>query len=341
MAYKINRYLKFQGYFMATKTIRVGMLLLPNFSNLGLALAIEPLFIANWLRQATLFDWEIISLTGGNVASSNGMSQSSTAISMDDIDFDIVFVFASFESHQYAKNKEVGNWLRKVYLFGSQVAGIEMGTEALAAAGLLNDKEAAIHWDNISGFQALYPRVLAKSQLYTIEPRLMTCAGAIAILDLILLWMADKVSIEISQNVSSHLFHGRIRLTDQFRQIPEEQRNTNITVQSAIQLMTASLECPLSCVIIAKRVGISLRQLERLFQDQLSISPRQYYQRLRLTEAHRLLQQTALSVTDIALKAGFYSPEHFSRAYKKCFGCRPSDDRKQSTDSPTMKPLTD
>jgi len=62
-----------------------------------------------------------------------------------------------------------------------------------------------------------------------------------------------------------------------------------------------------------------------------------HYQHIRLTKAHALLQQTDLSVTEIAVSAGFGSLEHFCRVYRRQFGCRPRDDRRQSVSAPVLR----
>jgi AraC family carnitine catabolism transcriptional activator len=80
-----------------------------------------------------------------------------------------------------------------------------------------------------------------------------------------------------------------------------------------------------------------LRQLERRFQDQRRCSVLQDYRQIRMAKAHQLLQQTDLSVTQVALACGFGSPEYFCRLYREIFGCSPSRDRRQSTTAPVLR----
>jgi len=104
-----------------------------------------------------------------------------------------------------------------------------------------------------------------------------------------------------------------------------------------LALMERNLEEPLPCVELARRTGISMRRMQRLFERAIGASPVRHYQFLRLTKAHALLQQTDLSVTEIAVSAGFGSLEHFCRVYRRQFGCRPRDDRRQSTTAPVLR----
>jgi AraC family carnitine catabolism transcriptional activator len=101
--------------------------------------------------------------------------------------------------------------------------------------------------------------------------------------------------------------------------------------------MFGHIDEPLPCREIARRIGLSLRQLERRFKGELQCSVLQQYRKIRITRAHQLLQQTKLSVTNVALACGFASPEYFCRLYRAFFNCSPSRDRQQSTTAPVLR----
>jgi AraC family carnitine catabolism transcriptional activator len=103
--------------------------------------------------------------------------------------------------------------------------------------------------------------------------------------------------------------------------------------------MHQCIEDPLDSAQIARRVGLSARQLRRRFQQSTGLALMRAYLMIRLSRAHNLLQQTDLSVTEIAISAGFRSLEHFSRAYRGAFGCAPSVDRHQSIGAPINRPI--
>ncbi len=87
--------------------------------------------------------------------------------------------------------------------------------------------------------------------------------------------------------------------------------------------MEEQLEHPVSPSAIARDLGISTRQLERLFGKYLNASPKKYYMEMRLERARHLLVQTEMSIMDVALACGFESSAHFSRVYRTAFGCTP------------------
>ena len=73
----------------------------------------------------------------------------------------------------------------------------------------------------------------------------------------------------------------------------------------------------------AARIGVSSRQMERLFRKHTGLSPNKYYMQLRLAKSRALLLQTDMSVIDVALASGFGSAAHFARCYRSHFGETP------------------
>jgi AraC family carnitine catabolism transcriptional activator len=320
---------------------KLAFLLLPEFSHLGLAAAIEPLFIANWLAQERVFDWTILSVDGKAVRASNGMATS--------VDGDLaaapaaqtVFVLASFEPARAARERSVRRWLKRLARFGVELCGIENGSVVLAEAGLLNGHPVAVHWDNLLGFQEHYERTRALSQLYCRSGARITCAGASAILDMMVAWMGWHGQRELAAEVAEHLLLGRLRAPETEQRAADGAPSAvDAAVAEAQALMHEHVDEPLSCREIARRVGLSLRQMERRFRDVLQCSVLERYRLIRMTKAHQLLQQTELSVTEIAFACGFSSPEYFCRLYRAMFACSPSKDRRQSTTAPVLRQPT-
>jgi AraC family transcriptional regulator, carnitine catabolism transcriptional activator len=318
---------------------KVAFLLLPEFSHLGIAAATEPLFIANWLAQSAKFDWRIISANGQPVRASNGRLIAVDGDLNHAADCKTVFVLASFDPHRGVRERQVVRWLKRIARFGVEIGGIENGSLVLAEAGLLNGHEVAVHWDNIIGFQEHYPKTRAVTQLYVRNRDRITCAGASAILDLMIAWIGWHADAELAGEVAEHLLLSRHRpaQTEQRVEARVEASSSDAAVTRAQAIMLAHIDEPLACREIARSVRLSLRQLERRFKDELRCSILQHYRQIRIAKAHQLLQQTELSVTDVALSCGFSSPEYFCRLYRAFFSCSPSRDRRQSTTAPVLR----
>lgn len=318
---------------------KTAFLVLPEFSQLGLAAATEPLFIANWLAQKSIFDWRVVSLDGKPVRASNGLSFPVHGDLTAADDAKTVFVLASFEPNRAAAERRVLSWLKRKARLGAEIGGIENGSLVLAAAGLLKGHTAAVHWDNLIGFEEHYPALKAASQLYSRSGARITCAGASAVLDLMLAWMGWHGEADLAAEVAEHLLLAELRVPE-----AEQRANSARTHQSADRVVAAAeaimrerIDEPLTCGAIAHKVGVSLRQLERRFLKETACSVLKRYRLIRMNKAHQLLQQTELSVTEVAFACGFASPEYFCRLYRSVFDCSPSKDRRQSTTAPVLR----
>ena len=324
---------------MADESRLVGLLLLPDFSQLGLAAVTEPLFVANWLSGRTLYRWQTLSLDGRAVRSSSGQKLPVDAGIGGVSRFNLLLVLASFDAKRLTRDHALKSWLRRVARHGATIGSIETASEVVAAAGLLDGLPVAVHWDNLQGFAESHPRCQAVSQLYTKSEDRLTCAGQSATLDMMLAWIAEDADGALTAEVAAHLMLPSWRRGDEPQPVPgaDAAKLADPALQRVVAIMEQTVEGPLPCGQIARRAGLSMRRMQRLFEKALGTTPVRHYQFIRLTKAHALLQQTDLSVTEIAVSAGFGSLEHFCRVYRRQFGCRPRDDRRQSVTAPVLR----
>ena len=196
-----------------------------------------------------------------------------------------------------------------------------------------------VHWDNLQGFAESHPDCRAVSQLYTVDGNRLTCAGQSATLDMMLDWIARDQGESLAGEVAAHLMLAGRRKGDDPQPAPgaPKGKGADPKLDRVLSIMEQRIEEPLACAAIAGRAGLSMRQVQRLFAKNLGTRPVRHYQLMRLAKAHALLQQTELSVTEIALSAGFGSLEHFCRVYRREFNCRPGDDRRQSVAAPVFR----
>jgi AraC family transcriptional regulator of adaptative response / DNA-3-methyladenine glycosylase II len=116
---------------------------------------------------------------------------------------------------------------------------------------------------------------------------------------------------------------------------------TEAVVKRALRLIEqGALDDGQSVTDLAASLGIGERHLRRLFNDHLGAGPKQIAQTRRLMFAKRLLAQTNISVTEIALSSGFNSLRRFNDAYKTAFGFPPSHERKTRRDTGDSTTIT-
>ena len=124
---------------------RVTFVLVPRFNMATLITMIEPLRVANYLAPAPLYQWDILSPDGSEIAASNGLSI--TAQPLDDRNRrgETVFVLASWGAEDYA-NRDLIAWVRRQSRDGARLCAVELGCYLPARAGLQTDRAVAPPW---------------------------------------------------------------------------------------------------------------------------------------------------------------------------------------------------
>ena len=310
---------------------RFAFLTLPNYSLIALSTAVEALRMANRVTQEDVYHWTIASLDGSPQTASSGLSMSPTHAIEAIGPVDIVFVCGGVDV-EHAVTTDLLAVLRRLAQRHVALGSLCTGGYALAKAGLLDKYKAVIHWENMSALKEQFPRVIFSDQLFAIDRDRYTCSGGVAPLDLMLNIIKDQLGSDIAPMISEQFILDRIR-NDQDRQHVPLQARVGLFHENLIEaaaLMESNIEEPLALDEIAALVGVSRRQIERLFKRYVGEVPTKYYLDMRLRRARTLLLQTAMSIMDIAVACGFQSPPHFSKCYRNLFGHTPSAERQLS-----------
>lgn len=316
---------------------RVSILLVSNFSMAAFSAVIEPMRLANYTTGATLYEWEILSRDGELVTASNGVRVVADRGIADAPHLDNVVVCSGVGAHLFNDNVVFG-WLRRWAREGAHVGAVCTGAHILAHAGLLEGYRCTLHWENLESFREQFPALDVRPELFEIDRDRFTCAGGFAASDMMLNGIGHRHGSEVAAAVSEQCMHERIREGHDNQRLPLQARLriSHPKLIQAIAEMEQNIEEVLTREEIAARVGLSRRQLERLFRRYLTTSPARYYLRLRLERARLLLSQTTMPVTEIAFACGFTSASHFSKCYRDMFGRTPRDERRGAgnADSP-------
>jgi transcriptional regulator GlxA family with amidase domain len=311
-----------------TKLRQFIFVLLDQFTMLSFACAIEPLRLANRLSGKELYSWKLAGEGGDIVACSNGTTFK-LDMDLEEVSREDVVLVCGGLDVQKATTRRLLNWLRREARRGATIGGLCTGAYALAKAGLLDGRRATIHWENQDSFAEEFEEVELTKSVFVIDSTRLTTAGGTASLDLVLKLIADDHGEELANAVADQQIYSSIR-TDQDTQrlsIPTRIGVRHPKLSQVIQMMEQNLEEPISPSILARDVGMSTRQLERLFRRYLSRSPKRYYMELRLQKARNLLMQTDMSVINVALACGFASPSHFSKCYRAHYNTTPYRER--------------
>lgn len=223
--------------------------------------------------------------------------------------------------------------LQQAAAAGHVLAGVGGGAAWLAEAGLLRGHRATVHWPLIGPLAERHPEVLVSQRQWEIDRQRLTAAGHQAGRDLFVAWLGRRHGERLAQELAAQLGLAHVPAADERQSVPlgarlvAQQGGGSAKLAEAVALMEANLAEPLPTEEIARLVGVSRRQLERLFKQHLDALPSRWYIALRLARAQRLLRQTPQSVLQIALGCGFASGPHFSNAYRAHFGRTPREER--------------
>ena len=309
--------------------INIGFLLVPDFSMIAFSCAVEPLRMANRLSEQPLYSWSCISTDGNPVSASNGLSIVPDCAIEQAQTMDTVFVCGGVHINRVC-DKNLLFWLRKLANKKIVLGALCTGSYILARADLLNGYRCTIHWENMASMREDFPRLIVSSELFEIDRDRYTCSGGTAPLDMMLHLITQQQGPALAAAISEVFVCERIRGRHDRQRIPLRLRlgTSQPKLIEAVSLMEANLEEPMSPDELAHHVGLSRRQLERLFQKYLSCVPTRYYLELRLARARQLLLQTTMSIVDVAFACGFVSAPHFSKCYRDFFGIPPRDERR-------------
>ena len=298
-----------------------------GFAMLPFTAAIEVLRLANKLTGGTSYSYWVSSLGDKRVTASNGVgidpSRPIAALGRDDR-----VLVVSGDGVCHSRNAALASFLHKAARHGQEVWGLSSGVVRLAQAGLLSGHTVSAHWEDIPYLEQNYPGITVTSSLFTVGPKVATCAGGLSAADLMLSHIRVTGPATLAEEISARLILDGTRAGRVAQKLPTrlKYRSSTAKVQLALELMDAFMDEPLPIAEIAAKVAVSQRQLERLFMADLGKTPKQLYLELRLETARYDVLVSTRPITSIGLDYGF-NPNSFARNYVKMFGITPKSDR--------------
>ena len=295
---------------------QVDVLLFDDFSAHCLANTVEPMRAANTLAGQALYRWRFVSLDGGTVVSSSGMEVTAHA-RLADCGGDLLAIMPSYHFLRH-DTVETHRALRAATTRYGGLAGFDTGPWLMASAGLLEQRQATIHWDEIARLEERFPEVEVLRARYVRDGDRITCTGALAAFDLMLELIGDTHGQALRLEVAT-LFMS----AESAGAAPEAMLARHRVVARAIGVMQANLETPLTIPEIAGRIGRPRKDLETRMKADLGATPATVYRRLRLIQARKLLLESDISVSEVAMRTGYDNPSALTRAFKSEFATTP------------------
>ncbi|WP_068319133.1 GlxA family transcriptional regulator [Polycladidibacter hongkongensis] len=325
-----------------TPELDVGIVLVPNFSLLSLASFCDPLRhaadVADWSRQH-LCRWTFLTTDNLPATSSAGIPVAPWENFGDRFDFDYLIVIGGRLDGVELVPPEFHEYLREAHQRGVSLGAACFGTFVLGDAGLLDGKRCAVHWRDTGKFKDRFPNAIPDSGTsYIYSDGIYSCSSGVS---------SMYMSLAL---VERHCGRSRaLKCIDfmsasvQLENLPERPANYtdleisgNRNLERAVSLMNHWMSSNRKISEVAQEIGISRRQLERIFDAHTGVSPIVFWRRLRLSHGRWALSNTSKSITEIAYECGFSDASHFSRLFKASYKENPGSFRKSSQSASTM-----
>lgn len=323
----------------SSERLDLDLLVLPDTNLLLFAAVVEPLRGANRISGSELYRWRVLTLDGQAVPTTSGLPIPASGPFDREPDERPLFVLASY-NWRAAASRDLRMRLSRAARYRSLIAGVESGTWLLADASLLNGANATIHWEDREEFGLAHPQVNLIKDRFVIDGKRITSAGPLPTVDLMLEIIRRRQGETLAFEVGRLFSYERATsLSEPVATSPVARKVGDSRVARALEIMEGHIEQPISLSRIARRLGVTSRHLQSLFQQSLGSAPHAHYLALRLNAARRKVIETQSPLVEIAAEAGFNSASAFARSYRSCFAESPSETRRRLLDR--ARPPTD
>ncbi len=224
--------------------------------------------------------------------------------------------------------------LRAAHERGARVLSVCTGAFVLGSAGLLDGRRCTTHWRYAAELATRFPDAeIDPDVLYVDDDPLITSAGSAAGLDACLHLMRKDFGAKVATTVARRMVVPPHRDGGQAQfvrsAVPEECESDALA--PVLTWMTEHLDAEVTVDDLARRALMSPRTFARRFRDETGTTPHQWLVHQRVLFSEQLLEETDLSIDEVARRSGFGNGaglrHHFTRvrgtspaAYRRTFG---------------------
>jgi transcriptional regulator GlxA family with amidase domain len=265
-----------------------------------------------------------LSTFGGEIATSSGLRLQTAALPAPDIcAFDTLVVAGGPGVLNARHDLQLRNWLLAVQPRVRRIGSVCTGAYVLAECGLFSGRAATTHWGHADRFARLYPDVrLDVDALIVRDDKYFSSGGATAGIDLTLALVDEDHGRALALAIARELVVYRVRSAGQTQKSAAlvAYQGSEDRLRRATDYVLAHLENGVSVEQVAAHVCLGTRQLGRVFQDGLGMSPARYIAAAQVELAKELLVSTNLPVEKIAVRCGFSGRQQLGRVFERVFG---------------------
>ncbi|NLS00862.1 GlxA family transcriptional regulator [Rhizobium sp. P38BS-XIX] len=313
--------------------LKVGFVLARSFTLSAFALFVDTLRLASDEADKSgrvLADWHVLGSTRHLITSSCGVQVAPTSDFIDPKAFHYIVVVGGLLNADTVIDNQTADYVKKAAELKVPLIGVCTGTFILAELGLMKNHQTCVSWLHYQAFRERFPdNVVRSDRLFNLDRNRGSCAGGSSAADMAASIVRRHISRDAERNALEVLQIERARsgLDIQPRR-PLSIECEDARLKAVLITMERHIEDVVPTEQLAASVGLSRRQLERLFMDEMKTSPGAVYTRVRMERAKQLVIQTQAPLVEIALEVGFDSSSHFARLFRRLFGQSPTELRR-------------
>lgn len=324
--------------------LRVGFLLMHNFTLTAFASFVDVLRLAaDEGDRSRPIDctWQVMGAGHRQTRASCGVTIQASSGLIAPTAFDYIVVVGGLLQGMPPLAKDIGAYLRRAADAGVPLVGVCTGSFVLCRLGLMKQRKCCVSWYHYRDFVEEFPNLVPiADRLFVIDRDRITCSGGTGVADLAAHLVGERLGPAVARKALHILLVDRHRTSASSQPAPvPETESDDIRVSRALLLMEQNLAEPLAVDTIAARIGIGVRQLERVFLQRLNTTPKQSYLALRLRHAHWMLRNDVFSPSRVAAELGFADASHFGRAFKAHYGMTPAAFRRAAKGNASPEPV--
>ncbi|MES3000031.1 MAG: GlxA family transcriptional regulator [Pseudomonadota bacterium] len=305
--------------------MRIAILAFPRFQLLDVAGPADVFTeAARQLGKPSAYRVELIGTRKGPLESSGGLRMAVDAtVATHRGRIDTLLVAGSPDIGDMATHAAVLDWLRRRSRTVRRYGSVCTGAFVLAAAGLLDGKRVATHWNSTARLAAAYPDARVEADaIHVQDGKLFTSAGVTAGMDLALAMVEEDHGRELALRVARELvmFLKRPGGQSQFSAHLAAQTSERSGVREVQDHVLAHLKDDLSVPALASLAGMSERTFARIFRGETGTTPAEFVEKARIDAARRMAEDSALPAKRLAAAVGYPSVDGFRRAFGRRLG---------------------
>lgn len=309
--------------------LKIGFVLARSFTLSAFALFADTLRLASDELDRSgrvLADWEVLGSTRHLITASCGVQVAPTSDFVDPSQFHYIVVVGGLLDTKPPIDQDTSNFLKEAAAKNVKLIGVCTGSFILAEIGLMKAHRTCVSWLHYNAFRERFPDHQVRSdRIFNLDRARGSCAGGSSAADMAAWIVRRHISKDAERNALEvlHIEKARTALAIQTRK-PLSIECNDPRIRAVLIHMEQHIEGTVPIEVLAASVGLSRRQLERLFMTETKSSPAVVYRKIRLERAKQLLSKTKASLIEIALEVGFENASHFSRAFSQAYGQSPT-----------------